>query len=143
MGYSGFDLNVEGGLGKMLQRDGVTGFARVRAGWLTVFEPRDPQASPLYITVGATVASSDIGPLAVGLQAEWMHLGSGLWMQGGGFVDVLKPGPGVAFSAGWSFFGAEVQRRFIDEGRGPTEPRADWAVYGKLRIPVTIIMSAF
>ncbi len=142
-GSSRFDLNIEGGLGKTLQRDGLTGFARARAGWLTVVEPRNPQGSPLYVTVGGTLATSDLGLFSVGLQGELMHLSSGFWAQGGGFVDVTKPGPGVALSAGWSLFGVEFQRRFVDEGRALTEPRADWAVYGKLRIPVTIIMSAF
>jgi len=138
-----FDLNVEGGLGKTIHRNRVTGFARARFGVLKVLEGNIPQASPLYLTGGATLMSSDIGLLAIGLQAECMHLNSGLWTQAGGFVDVLKPGPGFAFATGWSLLGAEVQYRFIDEERMPGDLRADWVLYGKLRVPVTIIMSAF
>jgi hypothetical protein len=142
-GWVYFDVNLEGGVGKVLERDRSTGFGRLRAGLLTVIEPLNPQGSEVFVSVGATVTASNLGPLSVGAQAEMMHLSSGFWFQGGGFVDVATPGPGWMAAAGWSLFGVELQRRFVDAGRAANEPRAAWAVYGKFRLPLTIISRAF
>ncbi len=138
-----FDLNIDGGLGKALERNRMSGFVRARLGVLQVLNGPTPDASPLYISGGATLACSDISPLAVGAQGEVMHLGTGLWAQAGGFVDVITPSPGLALAAGWSLVGFEAQYRFVDQDRQPDMPRADWVLYGKLRAPITIIMSAF
>ena len=137
------DINVEGAVGEAVERNKTYGFGRIRVGALTMFNGSTPQDPPIYFTAGGTVQFSDISPVSIGAQGEIMHIGTGLWLQAGGFVDVMTPGPGLALSAGWSVLGAEAQYRFVDKDKEPDMPRADWVLYGKLRVPITIIMSAF
>ncbi len=64
-----------------------------------------------------------------------MHLSSGFWAQVGGLLDI-RPRPGFMASVGWSLFGVELQQR-NDEQFG-----AVTSFYGKIRIPVRIIVKA-
>ncbi len=141
-----FELSVEGGIGAY--RDGplrdasrLAGFGRIRAGLLRIFESRfDPDASPIFVSVGATYEASNLSPATLGLQTELVHVSSGLWGQFGGLVDVTRLEPGWMGALGWNVFGAEVQRRRYAHDDGVVQ--SDWALFGKLHIPVTLLIDA-
>jgi hypothetical protein len=126
----GWDLNLEGGYGRYFADPAERfGFARARAGLLY-------SVDPMFYSVGITYDWSNLAAATFGLQAEVMHIESGLWAQAGGLLDT-QVHPGVMGSVGWSIFGAEIQYRKFDPN--------DWGpvVVGKLRIPVTFIAKAF
>lgn len=140
----GLDLNVEGALGWVPQRDHFTGFARARVGLLVFFEPLDPRASQVAISTGMTYDISDLSGATLGLQTELIHLSSGLWGQAGAMVDVITPSPVMMVSLGWSLIGVEVQRRLYDVDHvGSRDDLNDFGLYAKLRVPISIIMRAF
>lgn len=136
------DVNVEGGLGSLRDHAGLSGFGRVRVGVLRIVESAiDPNASPLFFTVGATYDASPLSLATLGVQTELTHVASGLWGQFGALVDVTKPEPGFMASLGWNVVGIEAQRRRYSQDSGLTTN--DWAVFGKLRIPVSLLFGAF
>ena len=125
-----FELSVEGGIGAY--RDGplrdasrLAGFGRIRAGLLRIFE---------------TYEASNLSPATLGLQTELVHVSSGLWGQFGGLVDVTRLEPGWMGALGWNVFGAEVQRRRYAHDDGVVQ--SDWALFGKLHIPVPLLIDA-
>jgi hypothetical protein len=126
----GWDVNLEGGYGRYFADPAERfGFARARAGLLY-------SVDPLFYAVGITYDWSNLTAATFGLQAEVMHIESGLWAQAGALLDT-QVHPGVMGSVGWSIFGAEIQyRKFDPNNWGPV-------VVGKLRIPVTFIAKAF
>jgi len=140
----GIDLNLEGALGWVPGRDHFTGFGRARVGVLVFIEPPDPRASPVAISTGLTYDISDLSGATLGLQTELIHMGSGVWGQAGAMVDAITPSPVGMVALGWSLIGVEVQRRFYEvdsvDGRDNLN---DWGIYGKLRVPISIIMRAF
>jgi hypothetical protein len=95
----------------------------------------------LFYTLGVTYDAVKLWRIGgwdatnFGLQAEIMHLQYGIWGQVGGLVDFTGNG-GISLSAGWSLFGVEYQARNFDS-LGPV-----MSLYGKVRIPVTIIYHA-
>lgn len=136
-----FDLNLEGGLGALADGGELAGFGRLRAGWLAVHESdTDAQASPLFFVLGATYEASNLSPATLGLQTEFVHVGSGFWAQLGGFVDVTRAAPGWMGSVGWSVVGAELQHRAYEHDDG--EVHVNLAVFGKLRLPLTLLLGA-
>jgi hypothetical protein len=126
-----WDANVEAGLGHVFASppNHVIGFARARAGVLFV---RDP----LYTSLGLTYEYSGLSPATFGLQAEVAVLESGFWAQAGGLLDVSRHA-GVMASLGWAIFGVE------GEYRGADASGDAWAVYGKLRIPISVLARAW
>ncbi|RLB64150.1 MAG: hypothetical protein DRI90_05290 [Deltaproteobacteria bacterium] len=140
----GIDLNLEGALGWVPERESITGFGRARVGVLVFFEPTDPRQSPLAISTGLTVEASDLSGATLGVQTELIHLSSGFWGQAGAMVDVIAPSPSLMLSIGWSLFGLEVQRRLYDVDRNPASDELNsFGLYAKLRVPISIIMRAF
>lgn len=129
-----WDANLDGAIGYSWQGDNhLTGFGRARAGILYVNE-EDLQA-PHYYSLGATYEFSDFSPATFGLQFEQMSLNSGTWFQLGALVDI-QPRPGFMIAGGLSLLGVEAQVRWADnEG-------AFFAIFGKLRIPISIIAIA-
>lgn len=125
----GWDVNVEGGFGRYFPAHDAFGFGRVRGGLLY-------SADPMFFALGATYEWSNLEPATFGVQAEAMHIETGLWAQVGGLVD-LQVHPGAMFALGWSVLGVELQYRKFDP--------SDWgfAAVGKIRIPVTFIAKAF
>ena len=123
-----WDLNIDGAFGRAFgDVDKPAGFARIRGGILRIREP-------LFLAVGATYEFSSFTPATFGVQAEAMHLSTGLWIQAGAMIDV-QPKPGVMAAVGWSLLGAEIQYRSYDKyGLNDT-----LAFYGKIRIPISII----
>lgn len=125
-----WDLNLEGAFGRFFaDAPTLTGFGRVRAGALFIREP-------LYLALGLTYEYSNLEKATFGVQGEVLHLDSGFWAQAGAQLDT-DGHPGGMLSAGWSLFGVEAQLREYD-GRG-----TGVALYGKLRIPVSIIARVF
>ncbi len=119
-----WDLNIDAGLGSILGEQ-FSAMARIRAGVQVI-------RYPLYFTLGPTLeVASGLSP-ALGLQGEIMQRNYGTWFQVGGMVDTQK-NPAWMASAGISFIGVEVQSRF-EENQG-----TDLAVYGKIRIPLSMI----
>jgi hypothetical protein len=110
------DLNAE--LGR-ISTDGAP-WARVRGGWMWVREPH-------IFSLGLALESGFRRSAAVGVQAEWTHLQSGVWAQTTAGVD-FKGRSFAHPSLGWSIFG--VERRSIDDA---------WLL--KLRIPIGVILA--
>jgi hypothetical protein len=129
-----WDLNLEGALGKrFLDDEGLGGFGRVRAGLLHIDESE--LSSPRLSALGLTYELSDFRPATFGLQGEFLSVGAGLWAQLGAMIDT-QPRPGFMGAVGWSLFGAEAQVRW-EEDHG-----AVFGVYGKLRVPISVIVYA-
>jgi len=118
-----FNLNIDAGYGGNLMRQ--SGMLRLKTGWLGVSEP-------WYISAGPSISLYHSMPLTVGMQAEVMHLSTGGWLQLEGFVDVEKDVGGM-IGLGWSLVGVEFQ----------TRKNHMWTVFGKLRIPVGILVLMF
>jgi hypothetical protein len=125
-----WDLNIDGAAGRFLGDDAKwTGFVRARAGALLVREP-------LYWSIGATYEYSSLANATFGIQAEVLHLDSGLWAQIGVLLDT-NAHQGVMAAVGYSLIGAEVQYRTYD-GLG-----SGIAAYVKLRAPIGVIAYVF
>jgi hypothetical protein len=128
-----WDLNLEGGWGRAFgDASRPVGFGRVRGGVLWVHEP-------WYTSVGLFYDLSSFTPATFGIQTEQMQLTSGLWVQAGAGVDV-QPRPMVMAGLGWSIFGVEIQYRDFGSVR---DVNTGAAVYGTLRVPVSIIARVF
>jgi len=128
-----WDLNVEGAFGRAFEESARwSGFGRVRGG--VTFINESDLMSPTLITLGLTYELSDLSPATVGFQGEILSIGSGMWTQIGTFVDLAQVRPGFMASMGISILGAEVQLR------GDDDQSAYWALYGKLRLPLSLII---
>lgn len=88
-----------------------------------------------YRALGVTYEYSSLSPATFGIQGETLNLELGLWAQLGGFVDVSGHFGGQV-AAGWSLFGVEGQYRGVED------VGAAWALFGKVRLPVSIIARA-
>jgi hypothetical protein len=130
-----WDLNIDGAFGRYFgETDKWTGFVRARAGVLIVREP-------LYSALGFTYEWSPQSNATLGIQAEILHLELGVWGQLGALLDVGSGPvrPGLMGAVGWSLFGVEAQyRTYNNDGLG-----SGIAVYGKIRIPVSILTRVF
>ena len=122
-----WDLNLEMGVGAVFRpRGSFDIFGRLRVGAIFI---RDTWGWSL----GATV---DVGPdgwVAPGLQGEALHLVSKSWLQVGSSVS-LSEVVTLSVGGGWSFVGVELQMRMDTVGT------LGGAIYGKLRIPVRMLM---
>jgi hypothetical protein len=124
-----WDANLEGGLGRVFSSPGETVlFGRARGGLTLV-------RGPFYESLGLTYEYSRLSPATLGVQVEVAHLARGFWGQGGGMLDV-KGRPGAMLSFGWALVGVEGDVRGLDS-QGPA-----WAVFGKIRIPISIFAIA-
>lgn len=132
-----WDLNAEGAVGWHPETGQVVGFGRVRGGLSWILNP-GALDSVRFWSLSAFYDVSNLSPATIGIQVESLSLGSGSWMQLGGMMDLKSRAGGVMLASGFSIFGVEVQRRFYeDTGHGPI-----WALYGKIRIPISIIAFA-
>jgi hypothetical protein len=126
-----WDLNIEAGAGYVFGGiDKWTGFVRARPGVLIVRNDN-------FYQLGAT--AEYLGLLArpaFGVQAEYLHLQVGGWIQLGGSIDT-KGRPGGNAAAGLSIFGIEAQVRDFDRGAEPS-----FALLGKIRLPLGILVYA-
>lgn len=122
------DLELEAGLGRVFSDDARTvGFGRGRLGLLF--------ARPhLYHSLGLTYEYSRLTPATFGLQTE-LALPTGLWAQAGAMMDTQTHWGGMV-AAGFAIVGIEGQYRDA-ESTGPA-----WAIYGKIRIPITLLFLA-
>lgn len=129
-----WDANLDGALGYSWEGNNhLTGFGRARFGLLYVNE-EDLQA-PHYYSLGATYEFSDFNPATFGVQFEHMSLNSGTWVQAGLLMDI-QPRPGFMLAGGLSLLGVEAQVRWAENDG------AFFAIFGKLRIPISIIAIA-
>jgi hypothetical protein len=127
-----WDLNLEGGLGGAFTEAGtkLSGMFRARAGVMFV-------RAPHFFTVGASYQWSNRSYATIDIQAEYMHLTSGLWLQVGPLLDLEHTRPGVMVSGGISIIGVELQQRsFADLG-------VSTVVMGKIRAPLGFLFWAF
>lgn len=132
-----WDLNAEGAVGWHPETGQIVGFGRVRGGLSWIINPGS-LAPVRFWSLSAFYDLSNLSPATIGIQAESLSIGSGTWVQLGGLFDLQSRAGGVMLAGGLSVFGIEVQRRFYeDTGHGPI-----WALYGKLRIPISIIAFA-
>lgn len=124
-----WDLNLEGGAGYVFgDIEKWTGFFRARPGILFV-------RNDDFFAIGATVEY--VGLLArpaFGAQVEYLNVPMGMWAQLGGSIDT-KGRPGFNGSIGLSLIGIEAQVHEFDRS-----PDAAFALLGKLRIPLGIIV---
>jgi hypothetical protein len=123
-----WNLDLEGGAGYVLDVEKWTGFFRARPGVLIVRNDN-------FYQLGAT--AEYMGLLhrpAFGVQAEYLHLQLGAWVQIGAALDT-KGRPGGMAAIGLSLFGVEAQVREFDQ-------TSDVAVafLGKIRIPIGILV---
>ena len=131
-----WDLNLDGAAGYAFVGEGeITGFGRIRGGLLYIDE--SSVSAPLLVSVGLTYELSDRSPATFGIQAEVLPLTAGAWLQLGALLDAAEVRPGFMVSGGLSIFGVEAQLR------GDDEHGSFWALYGKIRVPVRIIVKAF
>lgn len=131
-----WDLNLDAGYGAVIDtpENRPSWFLRTRAGVLHAHDDWFYSAGLTYdivkvFRVGGYDATN------FGLQLEALHVQYGVWGQVGGLVDFTGHG-GVTAAVGWSLFGVEYQARTYED-LGPV-----MAVYGKIRIPVSIIYHA-
>jgi hypothetical protein len=127
-----WDLNLEGGLGGAFTEAGtkLSGMFRARAGVMFV-------RAPHFFPVGASYQWSNRSYATIDIQAEYMHLSSGLWLQVGPLLDLEHPRPGFMVSGGISIIGVELQQRaFADLG-------VSTVVMGKIRAPLGFLFWAF
>lgn len=124
-----WNLDLEGGAGYVFSGvDKWTTFFRARPGVLIV---RDDD----FYQLGATAEYMGLSRRpAFGLQAEYLHLQLGTWIQVGGSIDT-KGRPGVMGAVGLSIFGVEAQVREFDQVSD-----AAFALIGKVRIPIGILV---
>jgi hypothetical protein len=126
-----WDMNIDGAYGRVFTDPSRgAGFARVRGGILHI---RDS----LFFSLGATYEISNIVYATFGIQGEVMHLETGLWLQVGGLLDIDAK-PGFMAAVGWSLFGVEFQQRQYDD---PAIGGVS-ALFGKIRIPISVIAQA-
>jgi hypothetical protein len=131
-----WDLNLDGALGHAFEGEGhLSGFGRIRGGLLFINE--QDLAAPLLLSAGLTYEASDLSLATIGAQGEVLSLGMGGWLQLGAMFDAVRVRPAFMAALGFSLVGAEVQLR------GDEQEGTFWAVYGKLRIPVRVIVMAF
>ena len=123
------DLNLEGGVGRFFGDPKATyGFGRARAGVMFA-------RWPVFTMIGATYEYNGLSPATFGVQGELLQLSAGIWGQLGATVDVHgKPGGMVAL--GFSVIGVEAQYR------GYEDKEYGFAVLGKLRVPVGVLLYA-
>ncbi len=123
------DLNLEGGVGRFFGDPKATyGFGRARAGVMFA-------RWPVFTMIGATYEYNGLSPATFGVQGELLQLSAGIWGQLGATVDVHgKPG-GMA-ALGFSVIGVEAQYR------GYEDKEYGFAVLGKLRVPVGVLLYA-
>jgi hypothetical protein len=101
--------------------------AKARVGGTLVLDP-------FFLTLGPTVEIKSKLPTTFGLQAEMMHLGSGLWLQLSPMVDI-KGEAGGSVAAGWSILGVEYQEYINRKKLSPM-------LFVKLRMPFSLIYYA-
>ncbi len=130
------DLNLEGGGGYFWgNQSSAIGFGRLRtgvmfAGW------------PVTTCFGVTFEINNLSAATIGLQAELIHVASGLWAQIGATIDG-RANAGAALAVGYALFGIEAQVRGYDEVRPQTfDGNYGFALLGKLRIPLGYIFYA-
>jgi hypothetical protein len=91
---------------------------------------------PVFKMIGATYDWNTLSPASFGVQGELLHLSGGVWGQVGANIDVSgRPGANLAF--GFSVLGVEGQYR------GYEDSTYGFAVFGKVRIPIGVILYAF
>lgn len=125
------DLNLEGGLGQVFSDPGkLNAFGRARIGALFV-------RAPFYESIGITYEYSGVSPVTFGLQGEFAWAG-GIWGQAGALMDTSHSPVlwGGMAALGFAILGIETQLRDT-ETQGAT-----WALYGKLRLPLTLLSLA-
>lgn len=118
--------------------------ASVDIGYGKSWESRDPWGlmvggrlgatfvnQPHYLTAGATFYwSQQLSPTA-GLQIEYLSDATAMWVQTGGFSE-FDGDLGAMAALGWQIFAVEAQVR-----SRPADQPAHWAVFGKVRVPVS------
>jgi hypothetical protein len=124
-----WDLNLEGGGGYVFgSTDKGTGLVRARPGVLLV-------RNDSFYQLGATAEYLwMLKRPAFGLQAEYLHLQLGTWIQIGGSIDT-KGRPGGMAAVGLSIFGIEAQVREFDASPDPA-----FVLLGKIRLPLGILV---
>jgi hypothetical protein len=102
-----------------------TGMFRTRVGVMEVREP-------YYFMFGPTLEVFNNRPLNLGIQAELMHLYTGLWLQLGPAMNTKNSSISGIVSVGWSVLGAEVR-----------VSSSETLIMGKVRIPLGVLYVAF
>jgi hypothetical protein len=120
-----WDASVDIGYGKAWESVdpwGLMAGGRLGATWVT---------QPHYLTAGATVYwSQQLDPTA-GLQVEYLSDATAMWLQTGAFSE-FDGDLGAMAALGWQLFAVEAQVR-----NRPGDQPAHWALFGKLRVPVS------
>jgi hypothetical protein len=124
-----WDLNLDAGGGYVFGDVGKwTGLARGRVGALIVRNDN-------FFQLGATAEYlTALKRPAFGIQAEYLHLQLGTWIEAGASVDT-KGRPGGMLSVGLSLIGVEAQVRQFDNAEDPS-----LVLLAKIRIPIGILV---
>jgi hypothetical protein len=124
--YTSWGANLDFGVGRVLSPGETVTMGRARAGVLVI---RDPS----FYSIGVTYELSQISTATLGVQAEYLHLDSGLWGQVGPLFDVGNRGKfGFMAALGFSLIGVEYQGRDYMDGFSSV-------LFAKIRIPLGII----
>jgi len=118
---SGWDLDLD--LGSTLKKNDPQIFSRLRIG---KFWMQEPKVMALGLDVGKF---SNFG-FGGGAEGEWIHLPSGLWIQGKVLTtqnEILVTG----LSVGWSLVGVEGLVSPLNSSRA--------TLYAKIRLPIGLI----
>jgi hypothetical protein len=118
---SGWDLDLD--LGSTLKKNDPQIFSRLRIG---KFWMQEPKVMALGLDVGKF---SNFG-FGGGAEGEWIHLPSGLWIQGKVLTtqnEILVTG----LSVGWSLVGVEGLVSPLNSSRA--------TLYAKIRLPLGLI----
>ena len=125
------DVTVALGL-RVARSDGASapwGLARLRAGVLFAFDP-------LFVVVGASGQVGGLGKYSLGLEAQFIHMEAGGWLQLG--VAPLRDTGGASLSAtiGFTLFGIEYQRDIAGDAEG------DQALLLTAHVPFGVLRAA-
>jgi hypothetical protein len=98
---------------------------------------------PWALTLGGTVEVNNLPVGIGGVQAEALHLGSGLWVRAGAGMDPFAR-PHMNAAAGWSIFGLEVsgfpRNSVVTNGQ---DPREAVSLFATIRIPLGYVFYVF
>ncbi len=127
-----WDLNFEAGYGHVFSSPTRgSGFLRPGLGATLVQDP-------FWLTLRGTYEYSRLSDATIGVQAELALFEAGLWVQVGGMMDATKGHrAGFMTALGFAIFGAELEYRNAEQtGKA-------WAIYGKLRLPISALVQVF
>ncbi len=124
------DLTLAGGVTLARSGDDTQHwFGRARVSWLAYNEPN-------FLIVGLAGQFSPLGSKSLGVEAQYIDLWRGTWIQGGVYPLDTTHGVSIEGSVGYALFGVEYQRRLSGDHSG------DQALVLSLHVPLGVVRAA-